>query len=157
MNMKAECINQQLFQLSDKEEFLGKVVYKKLFSYDAEIVLTNAENYHVEPRGFFGTHIVVTKNGTEIADLRMNLKGQIVISMSSGEEFLFKNTTIFSNHFAIENKDGEKIVQYKPALNWSKFNYNYTIANDLKSKNTLLILIGLYAANYYIAVMSGLV
>ncbi len=155
--MKAECVNQQLFQLSDNDEFLGKVVYKSLFSYDAEIVLTNAESYTVESRGFFGTSIVVTKNGTEIAELRMNLKGQIVISMNNGEELLFKNTTIFSNQFAIENKEGEKIIQYKPALNWSKFNYNYTIMDELKSENTLLILIGLYASNYYIAVMSGLI
>lgn len=155
--MKAECINQQLFQLSDGEDFLGKVAYKKLFSYDAEIILTNTESYAVESRGFFGTHIVVSKNGMDIADLRMNLKGQIVISMSNGEEFLFKNTTVFSNQFAIENKAEEKIIQYKPALNWSKFNYNYSITHDLKSENTLLILIGLYAANYYFAVMSGLI
>lgn len=155
--MKAECINQQLFQLSDNDEFLGKVLYKSLFSYDAEIVLTNAESYIVESRGFFGTSIVVTKNGAEIAELRMNLKGQIVILMSNGEELLFRNTTIFSNQFAIENKEGEKIIQYKPALNWSKFNYNYTIMHELKSENPLLILIGLYASNYYIAVMSGLI
>lgn len=156
--MKAICINQQTFQLTDNEQLLGTIVYKGLFSYDAELVVTNTvDRYVIKSRNLFGTNLVVTKNETEIANLRMNLKGQIIISMSNGEEFLFKETSLLQHKFVIENQQEQRIVQYEPGMNWSKLNYNYTIAHNLKSQDTLFLLLGIYASNYFIAAMSGLV
>ena len=155
--MKAECTNQQTFQLSENNQTLGSLHYKTIFSSDAEVVLPNNERYEIKPNGFFGTSVIITKNSTAIAELRMNMKGQIVISFTNGEEYIFKNTSFLNNKFVIENKNTEKLIQYDPNLNWSKLNYNYNISHNLKTQEPLFILIGVYAANYYIAAMSGLV
>lgn len=154
--MKAECINQRTFELTDNEQLVGTLIYNSIFSYDAEIELPNSDRYSIRSGGFFGTSIKVTKNHVELASLRMNWKGQIVITMYNGQEFLFRNTGIFHSKFVIENHETEQLVQFDPSLNWSKLNYNYTIEN-IKPQDALFLLLGLYASNYYVASMLGLV
>ena len=126
-----------------------------MFSLKAEIKLTNSELYEVKPVGFFGTSINVTKNGTEIANLKMNWRGQIVFSFQDGQEFVLKATGMFNSKFIIETKDEEKLIQFDPKFNWSKFDYNYDITYDKKPDDFLFVLLGVYASNYYIASMSG--
>jgi hypothetical protein len=153
--MKVECTDKKTFRLTDNEQLLGELTYKNFFSYNAEITLTNSDSYEVKPIGFFGTSIAVTKNETEIANLKMNWKGQIIITFQDGQEFVFKAQGVFHNTYVIENKEGEKQIQFDPKFNWGKFNYNYEISYDKKPQNTLFVLLGVYASNYYIAVVSG--
>lgn len=154
--MKAECINQRTFELTDNERLVGTLIYPSIFSYDAEIELPNSDCYSIRSDGFFGTSVKVTKNNIELANLRMNWKGQIVITMHNGEEFLFRNTGVFYSKFVIENNETEKLVQFDPGLNWSKLNYNYTI-ETMKPQDSLFLLLGLYVSNYYVASTLGLV
>jgi hypothetical protein len=39
--------------------------------------------------------------------------------------------------------------------NWGKFNYNYDISYEKKPQDILFALLGIYAANYYIAAVAG--
>ncbi len=153
--MKVECTDSKTFRLTDGELLLGELVYKNLFSYKAEIILPSYDHYDIKSVGFFGTSIVVTKNETEIANLKMNWKGQIIMSFPDGQEFAFKPKGVFHNKYIIENKEGEELVRFDPKFNWGKFNYNYEISYDNKPQDILFILLGVYAANYYIAAMSG--
>ena len=153
--MKVECTDNKTFRLTDNEELLGQLAYKNLFSYNAEITLTNSDHYEIKPVGFFGTSITVTKNETEIANLKMNWKGQIVLTFQDGQEFVFKAKGVFHNKYVIENKEEEKLIQFDPKFNWSKFNYNYDISYDKKPQDILFVLLGVYASNYYIAAMAG--
>ena len=153
--MKVECTDKKTFQLIDNGRLLGQLTYKNLFSYNAEITLTNSDCYEIKPVGFFGTSIIVTKNETEIANLQMNWKGQIVVTFQDGQEFVFKAKGTFYNKYIIENKDEEKLLQFDPKFNWSKFDYNYDITYDKKPQDILLVLLGVYASNYFIASMSG--
>lgn len=154
--MKAECINQQTFELTDNERLVGALIYPSIFSFDAEIELPNSDRYLIRSDGFFGTNIKVTRNHVELANLRMNWKGQIVITMHNGQEFLFRNTGIFNYKFVIENNETEKLVQFDPCLNWSKLNYNYTV-ESMKPQDSLFLMLGLYVSNYYVASTLGLV
>ena len=153
--MKVECTDNKTFQLIDNGRLLGQLTYKNLFSYNAEITLTNSDCYEIKPVGFFGTSIIVTKNETEIANLQMNWKGQIVVTFQDGQEFVFKAKVGFHNKYVIENKAEEKLIQFDPKFNWGKFNYNYDISYDKKPEDILFVLLGIYASNYYIAAMSG--
>ena len=153
--MKVECTDKKTFRLTDQSHLLGELFYKNFFSYKAEISLTNSERYEIKPLGFFGTSITVTKNETEIANLKMNWKGQIVMTFQDGQEFVFKAKGVFHNKYVIENKEEEELILYDPKFNWSQFNYNYEISYDKKPQDILLILLGVYASNYYIAVVSG--
>jgi len=152
--MKVECTNKS-FQLTDNEQLLGQLTYKNLFSYNAEITITNSDSYEINPVGFFGTSITVTKNEMEVANLKMNWKGHIVMSFQNGQEFIFKVKDGFHEKYVVENKEGEKIIQFEPKFNWSKFDYNYEILYDKKPQDILFVLLGVYTSNYYIAVMSG--
>lgn len=153
--MRAECTDNKTFQLIDNGHLLGKLIYKSIFSYDAEINLANSECYELKSTGFFGTKITVSKNETEIANMQMNWKGQIVFTFQDGQEFVFKAKGVFHNSYVIENKAEEKLIQFEPKFNWGKFHYNYEISCDKKPENLLFVLIGIYASNYYISAMSG--
>ena len=153
--MEAKSTDKKTFQLSENGQLLGELIYESLFSHKAEIKLTNSDLYEVKPVGVFSTSITVTKNGREIANLKMNWRGQIVFSFQDGQEFVFKAKGTFHNKYIIENKDEEKLIQFDPKFNWSKFDYNYDITYDKKLQDILFVLLGVYASNYFIASMSG--
>lgn len=81
--MEAKSTDKKTLQLTEDGQQLGELIYRNLFSLKAEIKLTNADLYEVRPVGVFGTSITVTKNGTEIANLKMNWRGQIVFSFKT--------------------------------------------------------------------------
>lgn len=153
--MEAKSTDKKTFQLTENGQPLGELIYENLFFLNAEIKLANAELYEIRPVGVFGTSIAVTKNGTEIADLKMNWRGQIVFTFHDGQQFVLKARGMFYNKYIIENKDEEKLIQFAPKFNWSKFHYNYDIAYDEKPQDILLVLLGVYASNYFIAIMTG--
>lgn len=153
--MEAKSTDKKTFQLTENGHLLGELVYENLFSHKAGIRVAHTVFYDLNPIGIFGTSIAVEKNGAQIASLAMNWRGQIVFSFQNGEEFLFKATGLFSSKYIIENKDGEKLLLLDPRFNWSQFSYNYNISYDKKPQDILLVLLGVYAANYFIASMSG--
>ncbi len=153
--MKVKCTDKRTFQLTDNSKSLGQLTYKSLFSFEAEIVLANFDRFKIKPEGLFGTGITVTKDDTEIARLKLNWKGQIVMSFSDGREFVFRPKGAFMNKYFIENKRGEQLMLFDPHFVWSKFIFNYDISYDEKPKDILLILLGVYATNHIIAVMTG--
>ena len=125
--MEARSTDRKTFQLTENGQLLGELIYKNLFLHRAEIKLTNSELFEVEPVGIFGTSISVRQKGTEIAKLKMNWRGQIVFAFRDGQEFVFKAKGGFHNKYVIESKDEEKVLQFDPEFNWSRFNYNYDI------------------------------
>lgn len=157
--MEAKSTDKKTFQLTENGQQLGQLVYENLFFLNAEIKLASLDVYEIKPVGFFQTSINVTKNGIEIAKLVMNWRGEIVISYQDGQEFVLKLNKFFYGKYIIENKNKEKIIQLDPRFNWREFQYNFDIAYNItdenKSKDTLLLLLGVYAANYFIACMSG--
>ncbi len=153
--MEAKSTDKKTFQLTDNGQKLGELHYKSLFSHKAQLKLSETETYDITPVGFFGTSIAVTKNGTEIANLKMNWSGQIVIAFQDGQEYVFKAKGAFLNKYTVENKDGENLILLLPKFNWSKFNYSYNISYDKKPQDILFVLLSVYASNYFIASMSG--
>ena len=153
--MEAKSTDKKTFQLIENGQRLGELIYENLFFLKAEIKLTNSELYKIKPLGIFGTSITITKNGTEVANLKTNWRGQIVLTFQDGQEFVLKAKGIFHNKYIIENKDEEKLIQFDPKFNWSEFLCNYDITYGKKTQDLLLVLLGVYASNYFIASMSG--
>lgn len=153
--MEAKSIDKKTFQLVENEQLLGELVYENIFLSKAEIRFPNLETYQIKPVGIFKTNTVVTKNEIEIANLKMNWRGQIVIAFKDGQEFVLKGKGMFYSKYVIENKDQEKLIQFDPKFNWKKFCYNYSITFDKKPEDILLILLGVYASNYIIGSLSG--
>lgn len=153
--MEATSTNKKTFQLALNGQQPGELIYEHLFHLKAQIKLANSERYEVKPVGFFSTGITVTKNGAEVASLKMNWRGQIVLSFEDGQEYVLKGKGLLHDKYVLENKEGEKLIQFNPEFNWSKFSYSYHITYDKEPQDILLVLLGVYAANYSIASMSG--
>lgn len=153
--MEAKSTDYKTFQLLENGQLLGELIYENLFFLSAEIKLDNSEIYELKPVGFFGTSIAVKKGEAEIATLQMNWRGQIVFAFFDGQEFVLKATGVFSSKFIIENKENEKLIEFDPKFNWSKFQYNYGISYEKRPQDILIVLLGIYASNYFISSMSG--
>lgn len=152
--MKIQCTDNKTFELIDESNKLGQLSYNRLFSFKATLEI-NKHTYVIEPFGVLKTSVLVTKDDIEIANMKMNWKGQIIISYHSGEEFVLKATGTFLNKYVIENNKNEKLMLLSPDFNWAKFNYNYDISFDKKPDDILLVLLAAYSANYFIASMSA--
>ena len=152
--MEAKLANRKTVQLTESGQQLGELIYENLFHLKAKIKLEDSDLYEIKPAGIFGTSITVTKNGTEVANLQMNWRGQIVFRFQSGKEFVLKAKGLLQEKYMLENSNEEKLVQFDPKFNWRKFDYNYSISYE-KPQEALLILLGIYTCNYFIASMSG--
>lgn len=155
--IEARSTDRKTFQLTENGQLLGELVYKNMFFLKADIKLANSQVYEIKPVWFFGTSITVTQNGNDIASLVMNWRGQIVFTFKDGQEFILRLKGLFYNKYIIENKEKEKVIQLEPKFNWRRFNYNYDITYNITDdkKDTLLLLLGVYATNYFISAMSG--
>ncbi len=153
--MEAKSTDKKTFHLIENDEQLGVLIYESLFFLNAEIKLTNSEVYKIKPAGLFQTSIAVTKNEIEIADLKMNWSGQIVFTFQDSQVFVLKAKSLFHTKYTIENSQKEKLIQFDPKFNWNKSYYNYDITCNEKRQDILLVLLGLYASNYFIAIMTG--
>ncbi len=153
--MEIQSTDRKTYQLMEDGYQLGELIYENLFFLTADIKLANSELYEVKPAGFFGTSIVVTKDGAEIANLKMNWRGHVEYTFQDGQEFVLKPTSMFSYKFTFGKKDEEKLIQFDSKFKWSNFHYTYDITYDKKPQDILFVLLGIYAANYYLATMSG--
>jgi hypothetical protein len=154
--MKLLCTNRKTFELSDNNEKLGQLHYDGFFTFRCHASVGN-ETYDIKPTGVFGTSMSVTREGKEVANLKMNWKGNIIISLQHGEELVLKPTGMFMNHYVLEDKDQQKILLLRPDFDWAKFSYHYDISYDQRPKDVLLVLLAAYSANYFIAAMSAAV
>jgi hypothetical protein len=152
--MKIHCTNTRTFELVDGAETVGHIHYDSLFSYKANAGV-GSEQYTITPKGVFSTCVSVARNGTEVATMQMNWKGQIILSFEKGQEYVLKPTGTFLSKFVMEDQEQQKIMLLDPDFNWSKFSYNYTISYDTKPHDILLVLLATYSANYYMSSMAG--
>jgi len=157
--MNAHSKDRKNFQLIDNEKLLGELIYDTPFYLKAEIKMPNTETYELAPVGFFGTSVAVTKDGNKVASLSMSWNGKIIITFPNDREYALKLSGLFQSKMILENKNQEKVIQFEPKFNWRDFycNYDitYDITNDNEPKDNLLLLLGVYSANYFISTISG--
>ena len=152
--MEAISTNKKTYQLLENGQRLGELLYENLFLLKAEIQLPDAESYEIKPQGVFKTSISILKNGIELANFKMNWRGQIEFVFNDGQEFILKGKGFFHNKYTLENKEGKKIIEIIPDFIWRKFRYNYNVSYNEPLDN-FLVLVVIYAINYVIATSSS--
>ncbi|PVD49370.1 hypothetical protein DC498_25370 [Terrimonas sp.] len=157
--MNAHSKDKKTFLLSDNDQLLGELIYETPFYLKAEIKMSNTETYKLAPVGFFGTSVSVTKDGNKIASLSMSWNGKIIITFQDEREYALKLSGLFQSKMILEDKNQQNVLQFEPKFNWRdfycKYDIIYDITNDKEPKDKLLLLLGVYAANYFIATISG--
>ncbi|WP_374741726.1 hypothetical protein [Parapedobacter sp. 2B3] len=157
--MNAHSIDNRTFQLIENNQVLSEIIYADPYFLKAEINVSNTDGYLVKPVGVFQTSISVTNNGTEFAKLVMNWSGNIVIFYRDKNKYVLKLNKFFHGKYIIENEDRENIIQLNPKFSWKEFHYHYDINNNISndgiSKDPLFLSLAVYAANYFVATISG--
>ena len=155
--MKVTCKDSKNFELFDNEEKLGSLNYNTWFSYNADLEVGSNEKYEVKPTGLLGATFAVYKNDEQLATFKMNWKGQMTLTFKDGKEFVFKRKSMLNSKYVIENEKEHEVIQFIPCFDWTKFKYSYDIFYNDKARNILLVLLGMYCSNYYIAISGGAV
>jgi hypothetical protein len=150
------------FQLSDAEgRILGNLTYEKWGSKKASATTQYAEFFDFKPVGFWQQHIAVERDGKEIATLKMNWKGSIIIDIKGNDveqDYLVKSVGLWQTHFTLQDRFSNDIIALMPHLNWKSGNYTYTVEVNPDFQNQVdetLILITTYCANYAMLMTHG--
>ena len=143
---------------------LGKLDYNKWFSFDAMLMLADGKNYHVTPKGLWGTTIELKEGETTLLNFKMGWNGSIIIHSSlegPEQDFVFKPKGFLQSSYVLKDKDDNIIIEARPRFDWSKFKYEYkiTTADEFESFNQkeALLLIVIHCANYYMSMMAAAV
>jgi hypothetical protein len=155
----AKSNNSLSFEVTKDDQFIGKLIYKNWFQFNAEVETLN-RFYQIEPKGFWGTTIELKDHERVLLKFRMNWNGEIVIQTyfdGVKEGFLFKHRGIFKESFVLADQQGAELFVMKPHLKWSSMNYEYQIITSEKfetfSHKEILLINALHCANYYMSMM----
>jgi hypothetical protein len=155
--MKAICTDSKNFELFENKKQLGRLTYKNWFSGLTEIETDNAHTYEIKPAGLFGLFgaaFTLSKNNAEVAIFKLNIQGHMILSFKGEQDFVLKKRAMFNTKYIIENTTGKEIIRLMPSFDWNGLKYSYDITHESKP-DILLILTGMYCANYSIAMSGG--
>lgn len=160
---KANATNNKNFHLVSNNKALGELIYKKWYSFDAEIVKPEGESYRLEPKGFWDSKVELKDNTSTLLEFKMGWKGIIIRSLLNGREetFLFKFRGLLSNRFSLLDTNNEELLVAETSFNWSKITFDYSIEttqifDDFDNKELLLLTI-VHCINYYMTMVAAAV
>lgn len=158
---KANATNSHNFTLRFDYQKVGELVYKKWYSFSAEIQLTDGSNYQLEPTGFWDSKIELKDDTQTLLEFKMGWKGIIIKTLfnDSKEVFLLKLKGLLSNKFVLLDTNDEELMAAETSFKWSKLNFDYNIETtqvfDKFENKELLLLTILHCINYYITIVAA--
>ena len=158
---KANATNSHNFTLRFDYQKVGELVYKKWYSFSAEIQMTDGTKYQLEPTGFWDSKIELKDDTQTLLEFKMGWKGIIIKTLfnDSKEVFLLKLKGLLSNKFVLLDTNDEELMAAETSFKWSKFNFDYNIEttpvfDNFENKELLLLTI-LHCINYYITIVAA--
>ena len=158
---KANATNSHNFTLRFDYQKVGELVYKKWYSFSAEIQMTDGKKYQLEPTGFWDSKIELKDDTQTLLEFKMGWKGIIIKTLfnDSEEVFLLKLKGLLSNKFVLLDTNDEELMAAETSFKWSKFNFDYNIETtqvfDKFEHKKLLLLTILHCINYYITIVAA--
>ena len=150
-SIQAVCVDKKTFRLTEKEALLGTLTYLKWHSYDADIEISG-EKFALRSKGLFSSQIIIT-NKAEMGFLKLHWDGTVSFALENNETYKLKIKGFFFNKYVVENAQKEMIFEIFPKFSWKHFIYNYDLI-AVNKINPLVALLGIYAAGYYISVLT---
>ena len=120
-----------------------------------------AEFFDFKAIGFWQQHISVERDGTEIATLKLNWKGNIIVDTKGNDveqDYLVKSVGIWQTHFTLQDRFGNDVMAMHPHQNWKSGHCDYKVEINPDFQNQMdetLVLITTYCANYIMAMTYG--
>lgn len=158
---KANSTDARNFSLTFDDRKIGELIYTKWYSFNAEILLSNAKRYQLESKGFWESKIELKDGEKILLEFKMGWKGIIINSFLEGkqETFLLKIKGLLSSKFMLIDTNNNELMAAETDFKWSKFNYDYLIetAADFEkfTNKELLLLTMLHCINYYMSIAAS--
>lgn len=158
-NYIANLSNSTNFILTENNEKLGELNYKKWYNFDAEIILKDNQKYQLVACGVWEQKIELKQNDLKFAEFKMGWNGIIINTYFENTEssYLLKQKGMLNYIFTLTNTKNQELVVAIPDFKWTKLNYNYNIETvaefDHLLQNELLLFTILHCLNYYMTVM----
>jgi hypothetical protein len=158
---KANSTNSQNFSLILDNQKIGELVYKKWYSFSAEILMNQGAKYQLEPKGFWDSKIELRDDTKTLLEFKMGWKGIIIKTFFNETEqtFLLSLKGLLSNKFVLLDTNKEELMVAETDFKWSKLNYDYNIETAQRFDNfdnkELLLLTILHCINYYMTLITA--
>lgn len=158
---KANSTNSQNFNLTSENQSLGELIYKKWYSFSAEILMSDGTKYQLEPTGFWDSKIELKKDTKTVLEFKMSWKGIVIRTFFDNDEatYLLTLNGLLSSKFVLIDTDKRELMAAETDFKWNKFNYDYTIETssefDKLDNKELLLLTILHCINYYMTVIAS--
>ena len=155
--IRAACTDNRLFKLTKDEQLIGQLNYKSIFSTKALLQTSPTEAYLAKSIGVLQPRVGIFKDKQEIAHIRMQGNGALRIHfLEENKDYTFTRGGSLKDKYSLENMQKDVILSIEPSFAWKDFRYDYSLTVNQEENNILLLLIGLYGANYFINLMSGI-
>ena len=144
-------VDYRSFELFDESETsLGKIVYPKWYSTNAEIHI-NPKIYKIESKGFWTTSLEVFEYEKAVMKFKMSWSGNIVlIDFTNGEKhFQINKEKWYNDVFEMKNEAEKTVLKIKRIFKWKDFKYYYEIEIDDENLLPITILGILHVVNYF--------
>ena len=156
----ANSVNSQNFSLIYKNQKAGELIYKKWYSFDAEIILADGSIHQLEPKGFWNSTIELKNKFKTLLVFEMGWNGIIIKTFFKNEEgYLLKLNGLLGSKFVLIDTNKNELLVAKTDFKWNKFNYDYTFETskdfDKLENKTLIILTIIHCINYYLSTISA--
>lgn len=157
---RANSTNSQNFSLTLDNKKIGELVYKKWYSFSAEILMNDGTKYQLIPKGFWESKIELKDDTKILLEFKMGWKGIIIKTLFYDKEqtFLLKLKGLLSNKFVLVDINKEELMVAETDFKWSKLNYDYNIETtqrfDSFDNKELLLLTILHCINYYMTLIA---
>jgi hypothetical protein len=158
---KAKSTNSQNFRLTFENKTIGELIYKKWYSFNAEILLSDGAKYQLEPKGFWDSEIELKDETKTLLEFKMGWKGIIIKTFFDNKEdtYLLKLNGLLSSKFVLIDSDKNELIVAETDFKWKKLNYDYNIETtqnfDNFDKKELLLLTILHGINYYMSIIAS--
>ncbi len=158
---KANSTDSRNFSLTFDDQNLGELIYKKWYSFEAEIILFDGATYQLEPVGFWNTTIELKDDTQTLLEFTMGWKGIIIKTFFDSKEdtFLLALSGLLSSKFVLIDTNKTELMAAETAFKWSKLSFDYTIETTQQFDNfnnkALLLLTIVHCINYYMTVIGA--
>jgi hypothetical protein len=157
----ANSTNSQNFSLTFENQKVGELIYKKWYSFNAEIKLSDGSIFQLEPKGFWDSKIELKDGSKTLLAFKMGWKGIIIKTFFQNKEdaYLLKLNGLLSSKFVLIDTDKNELMLAETDFKWNKLKYDYNIEtskkfDDFEDKELLLLTI-LHCINYYMTTIAS--
>ena len=153
-NVKSD--DRKKFSFKSNGISIGDLLYEQRYNLKSEILLTNGQNYHFEPKGDFTMTVELKDKGEILLNFKMNSKGNITLNTKFENidiHYIFKHTGVFKSTYTLVDSEEEELLVIQTDFKWNKFNQDYNIFSSdtfekFKNKDIILMTI-IHCINYY--------